>query len=428
MEDKKRNEEPVVYAYWLARIQGISAKKKRLLLEQFGSAGNLYHAEIFMQDLLRPEELAKLRQAQKESLTELDQQYAFLQTRGIRFVPFFDPAYPARLETVPSPPFALYVKGRLPDPDRPSVAIVGARTCTLYGEKMALAFGQALAGAGVQVISGMARGIDGAGQRGALSEAERTGGTAKEEAAGAANGKADDVGKEADGQDRVAATFGVLGGGVDVCYPRENIGLYMDIQKRGGLLSEQLPGSAPKPNNFPARNRIISGLADVVLVMEAREKSGSLITADMALDMGKDVYALPGPVTSPLSAGCHRLIRQGAGILLSPEDLLEELGLAQSGGQHADHRRQADKETDAGAGAADGRQEDEVRENSDKNEKILASRKNLVYSFLDFSPKGIQELARESRLAPAELLDELVALEIEGKVKEVSKNFYIRTC
>ncbi len=358
-----------VYEYWLARIKGISGRKKRKLREEGGGAYNVYRGGCDLNDLLKPEERSVLQKAQQEKEEELQEQFDLLQKKDIRFVPYFDPAYPGRLAEITSPPYALFVRGSLPDPNRPAVAIVGARTCTSYGEKMALRFGQTLAEAGVQVISGMARGIDGAGQRGAI-----TGG---------------------------GTTYGVLGGGVDICYPRENIGLYMDMQKQGGLLSEQLPGSAPKPAYFPARNRIISGLSDVVLVLEAREKSGSLITADMALDMGKDVYALPGPVTSSLSAGCHRLIRQGAGILLGPEDLLEELGLA---GIRSSDR--ASREPAAGKEAKDSR--------------------SLICQYLNEFPKGIEELTRESGLSPQVLMRELVELELEGKVQEVSKNFYVK--
>ena len=123
-------------------------------------------------------------------------------------------------------------------------------------------------------------------------------------------------------------TFAVLGCGVDICYPREHIGLYMDIlEQGGGILSEFPPGTPPLAVNFPLRNRIISGLSDVILIMEARERSGSLITADLALEQGKEVYALPGPVDSPLSTGCNRLIQQGAGVLLSAENLLNEWGI-----------------------------------------------------------------------------------------------------
>ena len=238
----------------------------------------------------------------------------------------------------------------------------------MYGERLALEYGKILAQNGVAVISGLARGIDGAGQRGAL------------------NGG--------------GYTCGVLGCGVDICYPREHIGLYMDIQKAGGLVSEFPPGRKPFSSNFPRRNRIISGLADVVLVMEARKKSGSLITADLALEQGKDVYALPGPVNSPLSEGCNLLIRQGAGILLSPEDLLKELGI----------------------------QNKRLGKKSDKNEIMLESPENIVYSCLGLYPEGMDQLAAETGLAIPELLRTLVSLQMKGLVTEVSRNYYVKTC
>ena len=258
------------------------------------------------------------------------------------------------------------MKGRLPREAAFCAAIVGARKCTPYGEEMALDYGKCLAEHGIQIISGMARGIDGAGQRGAL------------------NGG--------------GATFGVLGCGVDICYPREHIGLYMDIQENGGVLSEQLPGRPPLPMYFPMRNRIISGLADVVLVMEARERSGSLITADQALEQGKDVYALPGPVTSQLSQGCHFLIRQGAGILISPDDLLKELEI---------HTK-------------------ELKQKTGKIEKTLENDENVVYSCLGFFPKGISQLIEETELSAPVLIQRLISLELKGCIREVSKNYYIR--
>ena len=219
---------------------------------------------------------------------------------------------------------------------------------------------------GIQVISGMAKGIDGAGQRGALNSG--------------------------------GETYGVLGCGVDICYPREHIGLYMDMQVKGGVLSEQPPGRPPLPVYFPMRNRIISGLSDVILVMEARERSGSLITADLALEQGKDVYALPGPVTSRLSQGCHGLLRQGAGILISPQDLLEELGV---GSQQTEQK-------------------------SDKIKKVLENHENVVYSCLGLFPKGICDLTEETGLRVQELMDCLITLEIKGYIREISKNHYIK--
>lgn len=164
--------------------------------------------------------------------------------------------------------------------------------CTPYGEELSIIHAENLALAGVQVISGMARGVDSISQRAAI---------------------------EAGGE-----SYGVLGCGVDVCYPKENKGLYIDLQKHGGILSELPLGTAPLREYFPARNRMISGLADMILVMEAKEKSGSLITAAFALDQGKTIYALPGPVTSELSKGCNRIISDGAVPLLSPKYLLEQ--------------------------------------------------------------------------------------------------------
>ena len=172
----------------------------------------------------------------------------------------------------------------------------------------------------------------------------------------------------------------------------------MDIQKNGGIISEFPPGTEPLSWNFPRRNRIISGLSDWILVMEAKEKSGSLITADMGLEQGKDVYALPGPVTSVLSQGCHRLIRQGAGILLTPEELIEEWNI---------------KVVRYG-------------QKSDKNEKMLESPEVMVYSCLDLFPKGIEQLLNETNLSGQELMERLITLELKGYAKEVSRNYYIK--
>ena len=168
-------------------------------------------------------------------------------------------------------------------------------------------------------------------------------------------------------------------------------------------MSEQPTGTPPLKEFFPARNRIISGLSDIVLVMEAKEKSGSLITADMALEQGKDVYALPGPITSNYSRGCNELIRQGAGILVSPEELMEELGVS----------------CNSFPVKMDG--------NSGKNEKMLERAENLVYSKLDLYPKSLSRLLDETKMAPAELIQQLTSLIIKGYIEEISKNYYVRS-
>lgn len=357
----------MMYEYWLSAIRPLSDKKKRLLREEYGDGKTIYNIEeihLRFLNFLESRDVDTILRSKKE--WEIEKCWEKLQEQGIRMIPYFSEEYPKKLTNISQPPYALYVKGSLPRENQVSVAIVGARRCTHYGEQIALEYGEALASEGIQIISGMARGIDGAGQRGALNAG--------------------------------GATYGVLGCGVDICYPRENIGLYMDIQQKGGIISEQIPGQPPLPAYFPERNRIISGLADVVLVIEAKEKSGSLITADMALEQGKDVYALPGPVTSSMSLGCHRLIRQGAGILISPEDLLIELGInIVNQGQIID-----------------------------KNEKVLESTENMVYSCLGLFPKGMSQLLEETGLNVQELLEQLITLEMKGYVKEISKNYYVK--
>lgn len=356
----------MMYEYWLASVRGISAGKKMFLRQRFGSARQIYNIEekdLQGTGILTEQEIQALLRGKDGNF---EKEYEKMVAGNIFFVPYFSDDYPKKLKKIASPPYALYVKGRLPDEERKAVAIVGARRCTPYGEQMALEYARVLAEQGAEIISGMARGIDGAGQRGALN----------------GNG----------------TTYGILGCGVDICYPRENMGLYMDIQRSGGLISEQIPGEKPLPYYFPARNRIISALSDAVLVMEAKEKSGSLITADMALEQGKDVYALPGPATSPLSTGCHRLIQQGAGILVSPEDLLEEMHI---------HKIK-------------------IGQKNNKNEKMLESTENLVYSCLGFTPKGVDYLSEETGLSVRKVLEELITLELQGKAREISKNNYIK--
>ncbi|MDU5954875.1 MAG: DNA-processing protein DprA, partial [Ruminococcus sp.] len=197
-------------------------------------------------------------------------------TGQIRCIEKSDPEYPQIMKQYSSMPAKLYVKGRLPDPKRRTVAVIGARMCSPYGRMQAFRYAKALSVAGVQIISGMALGIDSEGHKGALE------------------GK--------------MPTFAVLGSGVDVCYPKSNRKLYERILWENG--------------------GIISALSDAVLVVEAKENSGSLITAGFALEQGKMVYAIPGAVTDELSRGCHKLIYDGAGIAYCPEIMLEELGIS----------------------------------------------------------------------------------------------------
>lgn len=201
--------------------------------------------------------------------------------------------YPRRLKDLPGMPERLYVSGELPRDELPSLAIVGARNCSAYGKNMAYEYARVLQKAGVQIISGMARGVDGAAHAGALADGGKS--------------------------------YAVLGCGVDICYPSSNRTIYEKMKLQGGIISEYEPGSDPLAWHFPMRNRLISGLADGVLVIEAKKKSGSLITADQALEQGKAVFALPGRVGDLLSEGCNRLIYQGAVPAWKPEIILDEM-------------------------------------------------------------------------------------------------------
>ncbi len=350
------------YEYWFANIKGISAKKKEDIRRQMKSAEELYNIEE--KRLKKMEISEEIRHKILRSVKEwkLEAEYEKLKNQNVNFVTLLDKEYPLRLRNISAPPYALYVKGKLPEEDRLSAAIVGARECSTYGEVMARQYTETLVDAGVQIISGMARGIDGVSQKSAL----------------AAGGN----------------SYAVLGSGVDVCYPREHYALYQELQVKGGIISEQPIGTQPLAQFFPARNRIISGLSDIVLVIESKEHSGSLITADMALEQGKDVYALPGPASSNLSKGCHNLIKQGAGILLSPKELVEELGIF--------HKEKIE------------------------NKILLESEENLVYSCLRFQPKSINEILEEIQMTVPKLLDVLIGMELKGYIRETSKNYYVK--
>lgn len=285
------------YAYWLMCAPIGDATKSRLLL-RFGRPSGVFEAseKALLDSTLsigkKERWIAYIKERKEKNAKR---EYEELQTKGILFYPEYHPFYPVKLLSIPARPFGIFVKGKLPDIRQRSLAIVGARDCSEYGQYVARHFAEKMAQNGVAVISGLARGIDGIAQRAAM---------------------------EAGGE-----SFGVLGCGADICYPKSNEKLYRMCMERGGILSTYLPGTPPTPNLFPPRNRIISGLSDGILIIEAREKSGTIITADLALEQGKDVFVIPGRVTDRLSDGCNSLIRQGASLIQSPEQLWEELNI-----------------------------------------------------------------------------------------------------
>jgi len=213
---------------------------------------------------------------------------------GIKFISFFSKKYPEGLKTISDPPIALFYKGEIEN-DNLNVSVVGTRRCSSYGKKVAEEIGEILSNSGVTVVSGLAYGIDSSAHIGALK----------------GSGK----------------TYAVLGGGLNNIYPKSNLNLSKKIEERGALISEYFPYDEPRDFQFPERNRIIAGLSKAVVLVEAPEKSGALITVDFAIDFGREVFCVPGPINSELSIGCHKIIKDGGNILSSYDDLLDFLNI-----------------------------------------------------------------------------------------------------
>ena len=286
--------------------------------------------------------------------------------KDIRYIRKEDKEFPEKLLELHDCPKGIYVRGELPNPAEKTVAIVGARMCSAYGRATASYFARELAAHGIQIISGLALGIDSAAHEGALL----------------AGGK----------------TFGVLACGADVCYPRRNIGLYEQMKQRGGILSEEPCGQPPLPGLFPKRNRLISALSDLVLVVEAKAKSGSLITADYAAEQGRDLFAVPGRLEDELSRGCNELIFQGAGIAISPARMLEIIGKAHKKSDNSQNFMQ----------------------------NVLAREENIVYSCLSLQPKSLEEIGKEAMLSSTVVMESIVILQLRGLAKEIGRNRYIK--
>lgn len=275
-----------------------------------------------------------------------------------------DPSYPGLLRTIADPPRILYLRGTLRDEDRTAVAVVGARRASAYGIAVAEWLGQELARCAVTVVSGLARGIDAAAHRGALRGGGRT--------------------------------IAVLGCGVDIAYPPEHARLMAQIIEAGAVLAEYPPGTPPLKHHFPARNRIISGLSLGVVVVEGREDSGALITADCALEQGREVFAVPGGIFEQTSALPHRLLQQGAKLVTGVEDILEELRLPK-------------RPPPAAASAI-----------------ALEGIEAAVYAQLTMDPQHVDALVLRCGAPVAEVSRALVGLELRGLVRALAGQRYVR--
>lgn len=366
------------YVHWMCRAAGMGGRQLLETLEKTWTPEELY--EMAAKGKLKEKLAGKYKKraqrmeeaASSGGVDEIQETYREMTDRGIAFVTVGEPEYPRKLAMLPDAPYGLYYVGRLPDEGKKSIAVIGARSCSEYGRAMARQFAGELARAGVQVVSGMARGIDGIGQQAAL--------------------------------DAGGYSIGVLGCGVDICYPPENSRLYGQLIEKGGICSEYPPGTAPRAMLFPPRNRLISGLCDGVLVVEAKDRSGTLITVDMALEQGREVYALPGRATDPLSRGCNGLIKQGAELVESPLELLRSL--------HIDCE-----------GQTDCRQMELA---------VLDKVQGQILQLLDFQPVPMEALRQAylekygKTMAVPELYHVLLQLCVMGYAGRAGGNFYFR--
>lgn len=353
-------------AYWVAfnLTPGIGPMRQRALLEHFGSLERAWHASV--------EELrqAGLDRRSLESLVRtrqsisLQQEMARIAQVGAEVLTWEDPRYPANLRQIPDAPPLLYVLGSVLPQDEWAVAIVGTRRATLYGKEVTRRLAYGLARNGITVVSGLAHGIDAVAHRAALDAGGRT--------------------------------IAVLGSGVDFIYPAEHRPLAQQIQEHGALLSEYPLGTKPEAQNFPPRNRIISGLSLGVVIAEAGAHSGALITADYAAEQGRDVFAVPGNILNATSAGCNQLIRDGARPVLEVEDILEELNL-----------RQAVEQAEARA----------VLPSNPTEARLMA--------LLSEEPQHVDELGRESGLPIAVVTSTLALMELKGMVRQVGGMHYV---
>lgn len=389
------------YWVWLTTLPGLTNRSKLLLLEHFPSPEDIYYAQP--EDLPPVEGLSSSQAAllSDKSTDRAEDVLARCAKGDIFLLTMQDALYPDRLRNIYDPPVLLYGRGRMPLFDEEAaVSVVGTRTCTPYGISAAEELGYQLAKEGAVVVSGLAKGIDGASHRGAL----RAGGF----------------------------TAAVLGGGVDVVYPAENRRLYEDIAATGVLLSEYPPGTEPVGSHFPVRNRILSGLSLAVLVVEAPERSGALITAGTALEQGREVFAVPGPIDAPGSVGCNRLLRDGAGLVSDGWDLLREYEERFPGKLRREAARREVPET-PGYERREQQREAQRRETRklpprlDPQGAELTDDQIALLRTLTEEPMLVDDLVEASGIPVRRVLSALTMLEIDGYVSQAPGKRYART-
>jgi DNA processing protein len=357
----------------LTMVPGVGPRTFRALLERFGTARKVLGASASTLkgvDGVGPKLAERIASARSEHNPDVE--LAICRQHGVSPIPSDHPSYPRSLKEIPDPPPLLYCKGTLVPADALAVAIVGSRKCTTYGVRTAERLAQSLARVGLTVVSGLARGIDAAAHRGALKAGGRT--------------------------------LAVLANGLESIYPPEHDKLADEVAASGALLSEMPMRQEPIAGLFPQRNRIISGLCLGVVVVEATPRSGSLTTAHHAMEQNREVFAVPGPVDSLASRGCHGLIRDGARLVETVDDILEELGPLVGEVKPA---------------------EDAVPVRR-PSELTLSDQERSILGHLDDQPRPVDELIARTRLTASQVMATLSVLEVRRLIRRVPGNQFVR--
>ncbi len=357
----------------LTLIPGVGPHTSRALLERFGTPGKVLDASLAsLREVpgVGPKLGERITQARREH--DADEEIAICRSAGVSIVAREDANYPPPLAEIPDPPSLLFVQGKLESRDQLAIALVGSRRCTPYGMRVAERLASALARVGLTVVSGLARGIDAAAHRGALKAGGRT--------------------------------IGVMANGLSQIYPPEHEELARQISGAGAVISEMPMRQGPLAGLFPQRNRIISGLCLGVVVIEATPRSGSLSTAHHAMEQNREVFAVPGPVDSLSSQGCHRLIRDGARLVETVDDILEELGPL------VHEVRTSDEEP-------------AVRH---PVELTLSEHERSLLGQLDDQPLPVDALIAKTRLSASQVLATLSVLEMRRLIRRLPGQHFVR--
>lgn len=359
----------------LSLTKGIGTATYRRLLERFGSASdilNTQRADLADTPGIGTRLADQLVRARDQGDVYVDKELALAREHGVAIIPCTDKRYPQNLGSIYDPPLVLYVKGETRPGDVLSMAVVGARRCTHYGQSQSKRLARLLGQSGFTIVSGLARGIDTAAHQGALEAGART--------------------------------IAVMGCGLGRVYPRENRELSERVSCQGAVVSELPMLTPPTEKNFPPRNRLISGLSLGVVVVEAAHRSGALITAHWALEQGKEVFAVPGQVDNPYSRGVHKLIKEGAKLVEDVSDIIEELGPL-----------------------AETLCTDEKGEIQDPRSLALNTQEKKIFALLSSQPKTIDEITEESQLPVSNVASTLMILEIRKFAKQLSGKRFVKS-